>query len=104
MFIAPRPENTSRQNSSQDKSELHWNGSTNVRILPVQPEFKRQNSFGSSRKNSFKKTKNSEKKMHFRSLSIPDVLLDIQKFERIKPAYSPNCHPIDLEGLQETAV
>lgn len=96
MFVAPRPENTSRQNSSQDKSELHWNGSTNVRILPVQPEFKRQN--------SFKKTKNSEKKMYFRSLSIPDVLLDIQKFERIKPAYSPNCHPIDLEGLQETAV
>ena len=110
MFVAPRPELSSKLSrnlaSSQDKADLHWNG-TNVRILPVESsfkngsDFKRQNSFG--RKNSLKRTKNSER-MHFRSLSIPDVLLDIQKFERIKPAYSPNCHPIDLEGLQETAV
>ena len=52
MFVAPRPENTSRQNSSQDKSELHWNGgSTNVRILPVHPEFKGQNSLSSANGN-----------------------------------------------------
>ena len=117
MFVAPRPELSSKLSrnlaSSQDKADLHWNG-TNVRILPVESsfkngsDFKRQNSFG--RKNSLKRTKNSER-MHFRSLSIPDVLLDIQNcpgnlgiFERVKPVYSPNCHPIDLEGLQETAV
>ena len=115
MFVAPRPENSSKlsRNPSLKKAELHCNG-TNVRILPVESifkngsDFKRQNSFG--RKNSHKRTKNSER-MHFRSLSIPDVLLDIQNcpgnlgiFERVKPVYSPNCHPIDLEGLQETAV
>lgn len=110
VFVAPRLRRSSTKSSSRKSSKRYKKGG--VRLLSID-SFSRNNSV------DVKETTEPVQRL----LSIPDVLLNaasesqsappprtrvISMFaqkEQMRPVYAPNSkHPIDLEGLQETAV
>lgn len=115
VFVAPRP--PPRRGSSRRKSRKRIKDSA-VRVLSI-------DSFA---KNGHRNVFNRQFSMDIeekrppvqRLLSIPDVLLNatsefqsaprsrvinmFANYQQKRPVYAPSKHPIDLEGLQETAV